>query len=269
MNQNIQGGLETTRCPDIVKMLSLGKMTGRLFLSSGNETGSVYFRNGAIVHAVSGNIEGNKAIYEMAVWSSGSYKFFIDDSSDLITINASIEEILTETENRIRQMEKIASLIPSSSAIFQLDSEIKEKEVILKSVQWKVLSYIDGAKSISQIAQSIGITDSDAMKVFYTLFRQGLIKEIDVKTASSGQQFFNLPDTDFVKNLLENLTKAIGPIAPLIIKETCSETNSDLLSDDITIRAVLIETLHSKIPDEKAGLTFLDEMSQWLRTGEK
>jgi hypothetical protein len=268
MNEDIQGNLETTRCSEIVKILSLGKRAGRLFLSSGTETGSIYFNDGRLVHAKSGQLEGVKAIFEMAAWTTGSYKFFIDESTDLKTINQSLEEILKETENRIRQMEKIASLIPSANAIFSLDTDIKEKEIILKAIQWKILSLINGERSISQIANVLGITDSDAMKVFYTLLRQGLIRESKKKDSSLTGHKSAFPETPYVSALIKNLTMAIGPVAPYIILETVSETGLDLLNDDISQRAVLIETLHSKIPDEKLALNFLNMMNGWLKTGD-
>jgi len=273
MSEDIQGDLETTRCSEIIKILSLGKRGGRLLLTSGSETGSVYFNDGRLVHAKCGQIEGAKAIYEMAAWSSGSYKFFIDESTDLITINQPTEEILKETEIRIKQMEKIASLIPSANVVFSLDPELKEKEIILKAIQWKILSQINGEKSISKIAQSLGVTDSDVMKVFYTLFRLGLIKEAEKKEpekkkALPKEHKSELPDTPYVSALINNLTMSIGPVAPYIILETVSETGLDLLSEDIVQREALIKSLHTKMPEGKLAHNFLDRMDGWLKPGD-
>ena len=268
MNENIQGNLDVTRCSEIVKIISLGKGAGRLYLTSGVETGSIYFNEGRLVHAKCGQIEGVKAVYEMALWMSGSYKFFIDESTDLITINQPTDEILKETDNRLRQMEKIASLIPSAGAVFSLEAETKEKEIILKAIQWKILSQINGERSISQISQILGITDSDAMKVFYTLFRQGLIKEAEKETSKQTKDKSELPDTPYVLALIKNLTQTIGPIAPFIISETVSETKMDLLSDDAAQRAAFIDTLHNKIPDEELALKYLNMMTIWIKTEE-
>lgn len=268
MNENIQGNLDTTRCSEIVKIISLGKGAGRLYLTSGSETGSIYFKDGRLVHAKCGQIEGVKAVYEMALWLSGSYKFFIDESTDLITINQPTDEILRETENRLRQMEKIASLIPSAAAVFSLEAETREKEIILKAIQWKLLSQINGERSISQIAQILGITDSDAMKVFYTLFRQGLIKEAVKEPPRPSEDKSALPDTPYALALIKNLTQTIGPIAPFIISETLSETGKNLLNEDTDQRAAFIETLHNKIPDEELALKFLNMMTIWIKTEE-
>ena len=73
MNQEISGELVNTRCPEIIKILSLGRRTGRLYLNNGAETGNIFFQEGAIIHASCGSLEGEKAVYEAAVWTAGEY----------------------------------------------------------------------------------------------------------------------------------------------------------------------------------------------------
>jgi hypothetical protein len=57
----------------------------------------------------------------------------------------------------------------------------------------------------------------------------------------------------------------MGPIAPYIIVETAEDLKADLLSEGTDQKAFLIETLSSKIPNEKMSLKFLDAMTDWLK----
>ncbi|MBN2299244.1 MAG: DUF4388 domain-containing protein [Deltaproteobacteria bacterium] len=264
MNQEISGGLDNTRCPEIMKILSLGKRSGRLFLNNGAETGNIFFRDGLIIHAQCGVLQGAKAIYELTVWTSGEYQFFVDDAPDIITVDISMDDILNEASNRIRQMDRITSLIPSSSVIYSLDPDIKEKDISLKSIQWKVLANINGKRSIADIAQNVGLGVSDAMKVFYTLIKLELLRDADVSESETAVISIDLPETSFISALSNDLIRAIGPIAPFIIRETAQDMDLDLLADDVGQRAALIETLSSKIPDERMSLKFLDTMTDWL-----
>jgi len=266
MNQEISGGLDTTRCPEIIKILSLGKRSGRLLLNNGAETGNIFFRDGLIIHAQCGALQGTKAIYELTVWSSGEYRFFVDDTPDVITVDMSMDDILTEASNRIRQMDRITSIIPSSSVIYSLDPDIKDKDINLKSIQWKILANINGKLSIADIARNIGLGVSDAMKVFYTLIKLELLRDADLSEGETVAMAIDLPETSFIKALRDDLTRAIGPIAPFIIMETANDMDLDLLSDDVGQRAAMIETLSSKIPDEEMSLKFLDTMTDWLNT---
>ncbi|HON38759.1 MAG: DUF4388 domain-containing protein [Desulfomonilia bacterium] len=266
MNQDISGGLDTTRCPEIVKILSLGKRSGKLSLSNGSQSGSIFFRDGEVIHAQCGALQGAKAIYELAVWTSGEYRFSVDEMPDAVTVELSVDEILAEATNRIRQMDRVISLIPSSTIVYALDPEIKEKEIVLKSIQWKILAQIDGKKTIADIAQNTGLGVSDTMKVFYTLVKSGLLREAYPSEAESPVDMVELPETPFIKALKDDLTRAIGPVAPFIITETAREMNLDLLADDVEQKAALIETLSSKIPSETMSLKFLDSMTDWINT---
>ena len=266
MNQDITGELENTRCPEIMKILSLGKRSGKLLLNNGGIIGNIFFRDGQIIHAQCGPLQGTKAIYELAVWTSGEYRFFVDVTPDVITIDITMDDILNEAATRMRQMDRVTSLIPSSSIRYSLDPDVKEKDIHLKSIQWKVLANINGKRSIADIAQHIGLGVSDAMKVFYTLVKLELLKDADLEEMETAHTSIDLPETSFILSLKEDLTQAIGPIAPFVIMETAQDMDLDLLADDMGQRAALIETISSKIPDEGMSLKFLDTMTDWLNT---
>lgn len=265
MKQDISGDLENTRCPEIIKILSLGKRSGRLYLTNGSDSGNIFFTDGEVIHAQCGSLNGIKAVQEIAVWTSGEYRFFVDEPADMQTVIMGIDEVLAETTSHLRQMDKITSLIPSSSAVYALEPEIRDKDVQLKSIQWRVLTTIDGKKSIADIAQSINLGVSDCMKILYTLLRMGLLRDAAQQDSPEVRRSINLPKTEFINSLKSALTQAMGPIAPYIIVETAEDLKADLLSEGTDQKAFLIETLSSKIPNEKMSLKFLDAMTDWLK----
>lgn len=265
MKQDISGDLENTRCPEIIKILSLGKRSGRLYLTNGSDSGNIFFTEGEVIHAQCGALNGIKAVQEIAVWTSGEYRFFVDEPADMQTVIMGIEEVLAETTSHLRQMDKITSLIPSSSAVYALEPDIKDKEIQLKSIQWRVLTTIDGKKSIADIAQCINLGVSDCMKILYTLLRMGLLRDAAQQDSQEVRRTINLPETEFINSLKNALTQAMGPVAPYIIVETAEDLKADLLSESTDQKAFLIETLSSKIPSEKMSLKFLDAMTDWLK----
>ncbi|MCU0577058.1 MAG: DUF4388 domain-containing protein [Desulfobacterota bacterium] len=265
MKQEISGDLANTRCPEIIKIISLGKRTGRLYLTNGAETGNIFFSEGEVIHAQCAALTGIKAIHEIAVWTSGEYRFFVDEPADMQTIIMGIDEVLSETTSHLRQMDKITSLIPSSAAVYALEPDIREKEIQVKSIQWKVISTIDGKNSIADIAQTIGLGVSDTMKIIYTLLRMGLLRDAAQHETHVERRSIRLPETEFVQSLKNALIQAVGPIAPFMLVDTAEELATDLLTDSTDQKAYLIETLSSKIPNEKMSLKFLDAMTDWLK----
>lgn len=269
MNIDITGDIEQTRCPEIIKILSLGKRTGRLGLDNGGATGNIFFADGRVVHANCGPIKGITAIYEMATWTSGEYAFFVDDTADSATIDMPVDNILSEVADRIRQMDRITSLIPSGEVVYTLDPDIKEKGIALKATQWRVLTYIDGTKSIADIANILGVALFDIMRIFYTLIKMGIIKEGHQDRTEKGELALSLPETPFIETLVKALTNAMGPICPIIIVETAQELDIDLTTDDVEKLASLIEILSSKIPKEDIALDFLKTMTDRLKLEEE
>jgi hypothetical protein len=112
MKQEISGILRTRAAPRSSDPLP-GKEDGQALSDNGSETGNIYFSEGEVVHAQCAALTGIKAIHEIAVWTSGEYRFFVDEPADMQTVIMGIEEVLSETTNHLRQMDKRTSLIPS------------------------------------------------------------------------------------------------------------------------------------------------------------
>ena len=269
MAQEIRGDLGNTRCPEIIKVISLGRRTGCLALGNGAEKATLFFQEGEIINARVGALEGLKAIFEVALWNSGDYVFIVDEMPDYPNIMKPIDEILQEVNERVRQMDLLSSTITSTSTVYELEPELSEKEINIKAVQWRTLTLVNGQRSLSEIAQQLGLTDFDALKVFYTLIKLGVIREkIKAESAERPASITrSIVQNAFTAALTEHLTEAMGPIAPIVMRECAEEMRFDLNSDDPDVRAIFIESLATRIPDEGVALDFLTGMTTWLKTG--
>ncbi len=269
MNHEFRGEIDSTRCPELIKILSLGKRTGRLSFNTGAETGNIYFKDGDVVHATCRGLSGIPALYEMASWTTGEYIFLTDETPDMESISTPTNDLLEEITKSLALMDKINSIIPSGATVYTIEPDVKDNEIKLNRIQWKVLANIDGNRSIYDIAQGLGLGLFDTMKVFYTLIRRGLIKENKRQILENKETMPGLPQTPVVNALLDALTCAIGPIAPVIIKDVSVEMGIDLTTEDMDEIAYLIEAISGKIPSEESSIAFLDKMTSWIRLEEK
>lgn len=269
MAQEIRGDLGNTRCPEIIKVISLGRRTGCLALSNGAEKANLFFQEGEIINAKVGPLEGLKAIFEVALWNSGDYVFIVDEMPEYPNVMKPIDEILQDVNERVRQMDLLSSTITSTATVYELEPEIGDKEVNIKAVQWRTLALVNGQRSLADVAQQLGLTDFDALKVFYTLIKLGVIRE-KIKTEASERPASitrAIVQNAFSAAITANLTEAIGPIAPFVMRECAEEMRFDLNSPDPEANAIFIESLATRIPDETIALGFLTGMTTWLKTG--
>jgi DNA-binding response OmpR family regulator len=71
--RGLTGQLDNMSLPDIVQTLAIGMKTALVALSSGELSGRIWFRDGAVVHAKCGEVEGEPAFHAMARWKTGEF----------------------------------------------------------------------------------------------------------------------------------------------------------------------------------------------------
>ena len=70
-----QGSLKELPLPDIIQLVSVSGKTGVFTLKNGTEAGYIYLQDGQIVHAQVGDLAGEEAVYELAIWPQGEFVF--------------------------------------------------------------------------------------------------------------------------------------------------------------------------------------------------
>jgi response regulator RpfG family c-di-GMP phosphodiesterase len=71
--RGVTGQLDHLGIPEIVQTLVIGMKTALVVLSHGHLTGRIWFRDGAVVHARCGEMQGEAAFHAMARWKTGEF----------------------------------------------------------------------------------------------------------------------------------------------------------------------------------------------------
>ncbi|HUB67539.1 MAG TPA: DUF4388 domain-containing protein, partial [Candidatus Methylacidiphilales bacterium] len=71
----LSGSLEEIPLPDIARLFQSTRKTGRLALSSGHSSGSIYFDRGEIADCQSTSLSGLDALKHFALFNRGSFEF--------------------------------------------------------------------------------------------------------------------------------------------------------------------------------------------------
>jgi response regulator RpfG family c-di-GMP phosphodiesterase len=71
--RGVTGSLDNLGLPDIVQTLTIGMKTALVALSHDDRSGRIWFRDGAVVHAKCGELQGEAAFHAMARWTSGEF----------------------------------------------------------------------------------------------------------------------------------------------------------------------------------------------------
>jgi hypothetical protein len=182
-----QGSLAELHLPDIVQLMSVSAKTGVFHLSDGPLKGEIYLVNGQIVHAQLEDTQGEDAVYALAIWNKGDFKFDLGVQTEARTVTKSNTNLLMEAARRLDEWRVLQKKIPSIEMVPEfVIQDGREGQINLNTGEWLILSKIDGRRSLKQVATAAHLTVFDAAKMLYGLVGGGLIRLKDPAAAPAG-----------------------------------------------------------------------------------
>lgn len=170
-----QGSLKELPLPDIIQLVSVSGKTGAFTLRSGDEAGDIYLRGGQIVHAELGDLSGEEAVYELAIWDEGDFVFTPGKEVQQTTIQKSNTNLLMEAARRIDEWQVLSKRIPSTRLIPVFTDQVATTSVSFTPGEWQLICKIDERRSIDEIAAGLGMSPFDVCKLLYGLITSGLV----------------------------------------------------------------------------------------------
>ncbi len=172
-----QGSLAELHLPDIIQLVSVSGKTGVFHLTDRAQHGEIWLADGKIVHAEVDDLAGEEAVYALAIWRSGDFRFDPGVIPERQTIQKSNTNLLMEAARRLDEWRVLSRKIPSVELVPEfVVLENREGQINLNTMEWLLLSKIDGQRSVRQIAAAAGMGVFDAAKLLYGLVASNLIR---------------------------------------------------------------------------------------------
>lgn len=171
-----QGSLKELPLPDIIQLVSVSGKTGVFALSrDGDMRGEIFLRGGQIVHAHVGDLQGEEAVYELAIWPEGDFVFTPGQETDRTTIHKSNTNLLMEAARRIDEWQVLSKRIPSTRLVPVFTNQATTTSVSLTPQEWTLICKIDERRTIEEIAIGLEMSPFEACKLLYGLITSGLV----------------------------------------------------------------------------------------------
>ena len=208
--------------------------------------GSIYLKDGNIVHAELDEIKGEEAVYELAIWNDGEFNFEPDVEPDVKTISKSNTNLLMEAARRLDEWRVLSRKIPNLDMIpeFVVEQGSDRGQINLNTHEWLMLSKINGKTTIRAIAKNSNLPVFDVCKVLYGLVTHGLVslkepeeteetEEIEpASTPSSTTSSSNTLNKENLLNLLDKIknicNSTLGKQAEAVVDKQYQKARSDI-----------------------------------------
>jgi hypothetical protein len=172
-----QGSLAELHLPDIIQLISVSGKTGVFHLTDGSLKGQIFLNDGKIVHAELDDVAGEEAVYALAIWNQGDFRFDPGVATEHRTISKSNTNLLMEAARRLDEWRVLSKKVPSTDMIPEfVVQEGRDGQINLNTSEWLILSKIDGQRSVKSIAFAASLSVFDAAKILYGLIATGLIR---------------------------------------------------------------------------------------------
>ncbi len=99
--RGLEGNLQLMSLASIIQINCEERNQAQLTLNNLGREGTIYFKNGEMVHAATGDLIGDEAIYSLLGWEGGTFKVVMGVEPGLITIDNNWSGLLLEGMRRI------------------------------------------------------------------------------------------------------------------------------------------------------------------------
>lgn len=261
MSEGLRGNLAQLPLLDILSLLSSRRQTGRLELKDGTQAGEIYLVDGDLTHAEVGSHLGEDAIDTVMGWLQGDFKFVPGANGPEVSLTSATEQILLDGARRVNEWGDIKKLIPSTDTVFKLSADGSPSTVNLEPSEWKVLTHVNGSRTLAEIAAEMGRDELSVAKVLYGLSTAGLLikgeKPATPPEAAVSEAFF--------ASLKDEVLDILGPLGPMVIEEAVESLGEDVGSFPREKVASLVEQVSSEIDDEAVKAAFHQTMLKVIK----
>ncbi|MCF6246352.1 MAG: DUF4388 domain-containing protein [Desulfobacula sp.] len=134
-------------------------------------------------------------LYNLLFWKKGrfEYKDAKLNLKGMIITQLNPMKLILEASRRIDELSVLKELIPSDKLVFKMSGKVQSKdEIKLNANEWRVLSLIDGTRTVRQVINESSYDEFAVYKIFFSVISSGLIEqkeEVHLDDPADGNDF--------------------------------------------------------------------------------
>jgi len=182
-----EGSLSDMTVVDLIQTIEIGRKSGVIkFVGEDGYKASIYFREGRVIDAELGRLQGQSAVYRLLVWSEGHFQVEFKTIRRKDVINMSTQALLMEGMRRLDEWGRLLEQLPSLDTVFEVDyAELAERLSDIPDEINSILRLFDGVRTLIQVVDGCIFDDLEALNIISKLYFEGLIYDINVSKSSS------------------------------------------------------------------------------------
>jgi hypothetical protein len=219
-------------------------------------------------------------LYDLFLWQQGDFKYVEQDlnlEEEFIT-ELNYMEVILEGTRRVDEWSILKKNIPNQQVVFKISKNVEEQKdsVNLTANEWRVISMVDGKRTVKQIIADSGHDEFVVYRTLNALISSGLIEKSDTAAvipkaqAQQGTQVIIQIYHWVLQGMLNLMGKSVGKNAVSLLEEAKAEVpvqlsgllqTYDFTKDGRTNVQLLLKGTADSPPSDEA---LLNAFNTWI-----
>ncbi|HEY3451361.1 MAG TPA: DUF4388 domain-containing protein [Myxococcales bacterium] len=176
--KSFAGNLVDMGVVDLVQTFEMGRKTGKMSLKVGNKEAKIFFKDGKVIDAEYGRIQGEPAFYRLLNANEGTFELEFGAVDRPERIQLGTQGLLMEGMRRIDEWGRMLEQLPPLTTIFEIDyKSLAERLAEIPDEINGLLRLFDGQRTLERIVDDSDFDDLAALGIISKLYFEGLIRE--------------------------------------------------------------------------------------------
>jgi hypothetical protein len=176
-----EGEIGELPLPDLLQSLMVQRRSGRLSLlreaeGGGPEQGVLLVRDGEVIQARAGRVDGEKALFRLLAWSTGHFSFEAGVPAEAPGILAPTRRLLVEGLRQLEEWDRHATRLPPLDAPVRLQVKNSELPNIVHPLTQEVLLLLELYTTVRDVVDHCAYPDYQVLRTLHTLDERGIVQ---------------------------------------------------------------------------------------------
>lgn len=180
-DHEVQGRLAQIPLVDLLQLFHMNRRTGTIEVTrrepgGREERGSLWVRDGNLVQAAAGTVEGEKALFRLLAWQEGSFAFTPGPVGIAPRILTPTRALLMEGMRQLDEWESLRSSLPPLDSQVALKVRSDELPNVVHPLTQEVLLLLEIHSTVSDVMDHCSHPDYQVLRTLQTLVERDLVE---------------------------------------------------------------------------------------------
>jgi len=176
----VTGELSQISLPDLIQLFAVNRKSGTIELTrrtgDRDEYGTISLVEGDVVQAATGVVEGEKALFRLLAWTTGSFAFSHGGGDVPHQIQTPTRSLVMEGMRQVDELARMQGDLPASRSSVALRVKTAELPNTIHPLTQEVLLLLEIYSKVQDVVDRCSFPDYQVLRTLQTLAGRGMIE---------------------------------------------------------------------------------------------